>query len=41
MTQADLENGRLILVIGIAPVRKTEFVMFRIGQWADGSEVTE
>ena len=41
MTQADLENGRLIMVIGIAPVRPAEFVMFRIGQWAGGSEVTE
>ena len=41
MTQADLENGRLIMLIGIAPVRAAEFVMFRIGQWAGGSEVTE
>ncbi len=41
MTQADLENGRLIMVIGIAPVRPAEFVMVRIGQWAGGSEVIE
>ena len=33
MTQDDLDNGRLICVIGIAPVRPAEFVIFRIGQW--------
>jgi phage tail sheath protein FI len=33
MTQNDLDNGRLICLIGIAPVRPAEFVVFRIGQW--------
>jgi hypothetical protein len=33
MTQDDILNGRLICVIGIAPVRPAEFVIFRIGQW--------
>lgn len=33
MTQADLDNGRLICVIGVALVRPAEFVIFRIGQW--------
>ena len=33
MTQADIESGRLICLIGIAPVRPAEFVIFRIGQW--------
>ncbi len=33
MTQDDLNNGRLICVIGIAPTRPAEFVIFRIGQW--------
>jgi phage tail sheath protein FI len=33
MTQADLENGRLICVIGVAPLEPAEFVIFRIGQW--------
>jgi hypothetical protein len=33
MTQNDLDNGRLICLIGIAPVRPAEFVIFRIGQW--------
>ncbi len=32
MTQADLDNGRLICLIGIAPVKPAEFVIFRIGQ---------
>jgi uncharacterized protein len=33
MTQADLDNGRLIIVIGVAPVRPAEFVIIRIGQF--------
>ncbi len=33
MTQADLENGRLICMIGVAPLEPAEFVIFRIGQW--------
>jgi uncharacterized protein len=41
MTQADIDNGRLIMLIGIAPVKPAEFVIFRIGQWTGGSEVTE
>ena len=32
MTQADLENGRLICEIGVALVKPAEFVIFRIGQ---------
>lgn len=32
MTQSDLDNGRLICLIGVAPVRPAEFVIFRIGQ---------
>lgn len=41
MTQTDIDNGRLICVIGIAPVKPAEFVIFRIGQWYGGSDVTE
>ncbi|HEX3151510.1 MAG TPA: phage tail sheath C-terminal domain-containing protein [Gemmataceae bacterium] len=41
MTQADIDNGRLIMLIGIAPVKPAEFVIFRIGQWDGGSSVTE
>jgi uncharacterized protein len=41
MTQADIDNGKLICVIGIAPVKPAEFVIFRIGQWSGGSDVSE
>ncbi|HKE47460.1 MAG TPA: phage tail sheath C-terminal domain-containing protein, partial [Rhodanobacteraceae bacterium] len=41
MTQADIDNGKLIMLIGIAPVKPAEFVIFRIGQWTGGSEVSE
>lgn len=33
MTQADIDNGRLVVVIGIAPVRPAEFLIVRIGAW--------
>lgn len=33
MTQNDLDNGRLVVLIGVAPVKPAEFVIFRIGQW--------
>jgi len=32
MTQDDIDNGRLICMIGIAPVKPAEFVIFRITQ---------
>jgi phage tail sheath protein FI len=32
MTQNDLDNGRLVCEIGVAPMRPAEFVIFRIGQ---------
>ena len=32
MTQADLDNGRLIALIGVAALKPAEFVIFRIGQ---------
>jgi phage tail sheath protein FI len=39
MTQNDLDNGRLVCLIGIAPLRPAEFVIFKIGQWtADHKE---
>lgn len=38
MTQNDLDNGRLICLIGIAPVKPAEFVIFRIGQWTGDSK---
>ena len=41
MTEDDILNGRLIMEIGIAPVRPAEFVVIRIGQWLGGSSVQE
>lgn len=32
MTQNDLDNGRLICLVGVAPTYPAEFVIFRIGQ---------
>jgi uncharacterized protein len=37
MTQDDIDNGRLICYIGIAPVKPAEFVIFRIGQKTAGA----
>ena len=33
MTQNDLDNGRLICLVGVAPLRPAEYVSLRIGQW--------
>jgi phage tail sheath protein FI len=33
MTQDDIDNGRLVVLVGIAALRPVEFVVFRIGQW--------
>jgi phage tail sheath protein FI len=33
MTQNDLDNGRLVCVVGAAPVRPAEFVIFQIAIW--------
>jgi len=32
MTQDDIDNGRLIIIVGIAPVKPAEFVIIRIQQ---------
>jgi phage tail sheath protein FI len=32
MTQGDIDNGRLICLIGVAPIKPAEFVIFRIAQ---------
>jgi len=39
MSQNDLDNGRLICLIGVAPLRPAEFVIFRIGQWTADRKV--
>jgi phage tail sheath protein FI len=33
MTQNDIDNGRLVCLIGVAVVKPAEFVIFRVGQW--------
>lgn len=33
MTQNDLDNGRLVCLVGVAALRPAEFVVMRIGQW--------
>jgi phage tail sheath protein FI len=38
MTQNDLDNGRLVCLVGVAPLRPAEFVIFRIGQWTADSK---
>jgi uncharacterized protein len=38
MTQNDLDNGRMICLIGVAPTYPAEFVIFRIGQWTADSK---
>lgn len=38
MTQDDIDNGRLIVVIGVAPTKPAEFVIFRIAQFTAGAE---
>lgn len=41
MTQNDIDNGRLIVQVGLAVTKPAEFVIFRIGQWAGGSSLEE
>jgi phage tail sheath protein FI len=38
MLQNDLDAGRLICLVGVAPTRPAEFVIFRIGQWTADSQ---
>jgi phage tail sheath protein FI len=38
MSQDDIDNGRLICVIGVAPVKPAEFVIFRITQKTSGAD---
>jgi hypothetical protein len=33
MTQDDIDNGRLVMEVGMAPLRPAEFVILRIGAW--------
>jgi hypothetical protein len=40
MSQNDLDNGRLICLIGVAPTKPAEFVIFRIGQFTANAKLT-
>jgi hypothetical protein len=33
MTQDDLDQGLLVCLVGVAPVRPAEFIDIRIGRW--------
>jgi len=33
MTQSDLDNGRLVCLVGVAALKPAEFVVLRFGQW--------
>jgi phage tail sheath protein FI len=37
MTQDDIDNGRLVVLIGVAPTMPAEFVIFHIGQFTASS----
>ncbi len=39
MTQDDIDNGRLIILVGIAPVKPAEFVIVRIQQYTAEANV--
>lgn len=39
MIQNDLDNGRMICLVGIAPSRPAEYVIFRVGQWTADSKI--
>jgi uncharacterized protein len=41
MTQDDIDNGRLVVMVGLATTKPAEFVIFRIAQWQGGSAATE
>jgi phage tail sheath protein FI len=38
MTQDDLDNGRLVMVVGVAPLKPAEFVIVRISSLTAGAD---
>ncbi len=38
MTQDDILNGRLVVIVGVAPLKPAEFVIIRIGHWTAASK---
>jgi phage tail sheath protein FI len=39
MTQNDLDNGRMICLVGVAALKPAEYVIIRIGQWTADRKV--
>jgi phage tail sheath protein FI len=39
--QESIDEGRLIVEIGIAPSKPAEFIVFRIGQWQGGADAAD
>jgi len=39
MTQNDLDNGRLVCLVGVAALKPAEYVIIRIGQWTADRKV--
>jgi uncharacterized protein len=39
MTQNDLDNGRLVCLVGVSALRPAEYVIIRIGQWTADRKV--
>src|SRR5205807_8247193 len=38
---SSVDEGKLIVDVGIAPVKPAEFVIFRISQWQSGADTSE
>jgi phage tail sheath protein FI len=38
---SSVDDGRLIVDVGLAPVKPAEFVIFRISQWQGGADTAE
>ena len=41
MTQDDIDSGRLVCIIGVAPTKPAEFVIFQISMTKEGSKIEE
>jgi phage tail sheath protein FI len=41
MIQDDIDKDKLKALIGVAPTKPAEFIIFRIVQWQGGSAATE
>jgi Bacteriophage tail sheath protein len=39
MTQNDIDNGRMVCLVGVAALTPAEFVIFRVGQWTADHKV--